>query len=154
MSRPLISFEVEFITRKQSITRLFLGKKATEICGELLFKTLLLTSSASMEKNLRMSKRCGPSRLEDIFESSLYNCRFLVIFAVGGTMIAAAILFLKGTVEIIQGVNGFFRHVDFAGSTVNDDKSVILAFIPAIDNYLFATVLLIFQHGHLRTFRQ
>lgn len=31
--------------------------------------------------------------------------------------------------------------------TSGDDKSVILAFIPAIDDYLFATVLLIFSMG-------
>ena len=85
--------------------------------------------------------------VEEWFESALYNCRFLVMFAVLGTMVAAGVLFLKGSVEIIQGVNGFFRHVDFSGPTVTDDKTVILAFIPAIDNYLFATVLLIFSMG-------
>ena len=87
------------------------------------------------------------SKLEDRFESALYNCRFLVMFAVFGTMAAAAILFLKGTVEIVQGVRGFFEHVSFAANNVADDKTVILAFIPAIDNYLFATVLLIFSMG-------
>jgi len=87
------------------------------------------------------------SRIEEWFESGLFSCRFLVMFAVLGTMVAAGVLFLKGTVEIVQGVNGFFRHVDFMGVTVNDDKTVILAFIPAIDNYLFATVLLIFSMG-------
>jgi uncharacterized membrane protein YqhA len=59
--------------------------------------------------------------------------------------VAAAILFLKGSLEIVQGVNGFFRHIDWSGERLNDDKTVILAFIPAIDNYLFATVLLIFS---------
>jgi uncharacterized protein (TIGR00645 family) len=87
------------------------------------------------------------AKVEELFESSLYSCRFLVIFAVIGTMVAAAILFLKGTVEMLQGVNGFIRHVDISAQTVSDDKTVILAFIPAIDNYLFATVLLIFSMG-------
>lgn len=69
------------------------------------------------------------------------------MFAVFGAMAAAAVLFLKGTVEIVQGVNGFFREVNFSADNVKDDKTVILAFIPAIDNYLFATVLLIFSMG-------
>ena len=77
-----------------------------------------------------------PSKFEDWFESGLYNCRFLVMFAVFGTMAAAAILFLKGSVEMIQGVRGFFLHVDFSPGNMEDDKTVILAFIPAIDNYL------------------
>ncbi len=89
----------------------------------------------------------GPSKFEDLFESALYNCRFLVMFAVFGAMAAAAVLFLKGSVEIIQGVRGFFAHVNFSPGNVEDDKTVILAFIPAIDNYLFATVLLIFSMG-------
>jgi uncharacterized protein (TIGR00645 family) len=87
------------------------------------------------------------NKVEEYFESALYSCRFLVLFAVLGTMIAAGVLFLKGTVEIIQGVTGFFHHIDFTGPIVSDDKTVILAFIPAIDNYLFATVLLIFSMG-------
>ena len=69
------------------------------------------------------------------------------MFAVLGSVIAAGILFLKGTVEIVQGVNNFCHHVDLTGRSVDDDKFVILAFIPAIDNYLFATVLLIFSMG-------
>lgn len=88
-----------------------------------------------------------PSKLEDWFESGLYSCRFLVMFAVFGTMFAAVILFLKGTVEIIQGVRGFFHNVNLSASNMEDDKTVILAFIPAIDNYLFGTVLLIFSMG-------
>lgn len=88
-----------------------------------------------------------PSKFEDWFESGLYNCRFLVMFAVFGTMVAAVVLFLKGSAEMIQGVIGFFRHVQITEPTASDDKTVILAFIPAIDNYLFATVLLIFSMG-------
>jgi uncharacterized membrane protein YqhA len=69
------------------------------------------------------------------------------MLAVFGTMAAAVVLFLKGSVEIIQGVRGFFQYVNFSADNVKDDKTVILAFIPAIDNYLFATVLLIFSMG-------
>ena len=87
------------------------------------------------------------SMLEEVFESALYNCRFLVLFAVIGSLVAAAVLFLKGCIEIIQGVRGFGKILMQFNPTASDDKTVILAFIPAIDNFLFATVLLIFSMG-------
>ncbi len=87
------------------------------------------------------------SRLEEIFESALYNSRFLVLLAVIGSLVASIVLFLKGTAEIVQGVRSFGRLVNQFKPTSADDKDVILAFIPAIDDYLFATVLLIFSMG-------
>ncbi len=85
--------------------------------------------------------------IEEIFESALYNCRFMVLFAVFGSVVASLTLFLRGTIEIIQGVNSFIAILNRFQPTPADDKNVILAFIPAIDNYLFATVLLIFSMG-------
>jgi uncharacterized membrane protein YqhA len=85
--------------------------------------------------------------VEEIFESALYNCRFLVLFAVIGSAVASLTLFLRGTIEIIQGVNSFLDILNHFQPTPADDKNVILAFIPAIDNFLFATVLLIFSMG-------
>jgi uncharacterized protein (TIGR00645 family) len=87
------------------------------------------------------------SLLEEVFESALFSCRFLVIFAVIGSLIAALVLFLKGSLEIVQGVTSFLHIITNFSPTDTDDKTVILAFIPAIDNYLFATVLLIFSMG-------
>jgi len=87
------------------------------------------------------------SLVEEVFESILFNCRFLTLFAVLGSMIAAFVLFLKGSMEIIQGVSGLVHAVTYFTPSAADDKTVILAFIPAIDNYLFATVLLIFSMG-------
>lgn len=87
------------------------------------------------------------SLLEEAFESALYNCRFLVLFAVIGSMVAALVLFLKGCIEIVQGVRGFQKIITQFSPTASDDKTVILSFIPAIDNFLFATVLLIFSMG-------
>jgi uncharacterized membrane protein YqhA len=87
------------------------------------------------------------SLLEEVFESFLYNSRFLVLFAVIGSLAASAILFLKGSVEIVQGAQSFGKLVNQFRPTSADDKDVILAFIPAIDDFLFATVLLIFSMG-------
>jgi len=62
-------------------------------------------------------------------------------------MIAALSLFLKGSIEIGQGVVGLVQSAPSFVPTAVDDKIVILAFIPAVDNYLFAMVLLIFSMG-------
>ena len=84
---------------------------------------------------------------EEYFEGALFSCRFFVLFAVVGSIVASVVLFLKGSLEIIQGVNEFIKIMGNYSPTPNDDKTIILAFIPAIDNYLFAMVLLIFSMG-------
>ena len=90
-------------------------------------------------------------KLEEIFESFLFNCRFLVFFAVFGLLAASFVMFLKGGVEVVQGVNGFFSMAHFAPTSA-DDKNVILSFIPAIDSFLFAAILLIFSMGFYELF--
>lgn len=89
--------------------------------------------------------------LEEIFESFLFNCRFLVFFAVFGLLAASIVMFLKGSVEVVQGLNSFFSTWSLAPAS-GDDKKVILSFIPAIDNFLFATILLIFSMGFYELF--
>jgi len=103
-----------------------------------------MTKHTGNEGELHIKKHAW---YEEYFESALFNCRFLVLFAVLGAMIAAVVLFLKGSLEIVQGIRGFATIVGNFNPTETDDKTVILAFIPAIDNYLFATVLLIFSMG-------
>ncbi len=91
------------------------------------------------------------SLLEETFETFLFNCRFLVLFAVIGSLVASLVMFLKGTLEVIQGIGSFRSLIQFT-ATHDDDKSIILAFIPAIDSYLFATILLIFAMGYYELF--
>lgn len=98
-----------------------------------------------------MDKSKKPGRLEDWFETFLFNCRFFVLFAVFGLLTASFIMFLKGSVEVIQGIASFRPMIQFT-ATHDDDKSIILAFIPAIDSYLFATILLIFSMGFYELF--
>lgn len=98
-----------------------------------------------------MNRPESHSFIEEIFETFLFNCRFLVLFAVIGSLVASLVMFLKGTVEVIQGINSFRPMIQFA-ATHDDDKSIILAFIPAIDSYLFATILLIFAMGYYELF--
>lgn len=85
--------------------------------------------------------------VEEVFESILFSCRFLVLSAVLGILASSIVMFLKGCIEVVQGVQAF--RIGFMGfqPTSLDDKNVILAFIPAVDNYLFATILLIISMG-------
>jgi uncharacterized membrane protein YqhA len=56
-------------------------------------------------------------------------------------------MFFKGCIEVVQGINAF-RTVSISFKPTSlDDKNVILSFIPAVDNYLFATILLIISMG-------
>src|SRR6266849_7184220 len=82
-------------------------------------------------------------KVENTFETVLFNARFLALFAVLGILIASFVMFVKGCIEIVQGVRAFWATLLGMRPTAADDNSVILSFIPAIDNYLFATILLI-----------
>lgn len=86
---------------------------------------------------------------EDHFEWVLFNTRLFVLFAVFGSLAASIVLFIKGSAEIVQGISDYWKVIRHftTTATASDDKTVMLDFIPAIDNYLFATVLLIFSMG-------
>lgn len=87
------------------------------------------------------------SQVEEVFETALFNCRFLVLISVIGIMVASIVMFFKGCIEVVQGVRAFWRISISFQPTPLDDKNVILSFIPAVDNYLFATILLIISMG-------
>jgi uncharacterized membrane protein YqhA len=89
----------------------------------------------------------GRKWVENTFETILFNARFLALFAVLGILIASFVMFVKGCLEIVQGVRAFWATLLGIRPTPVDDNSVILSFIPAIDNYLFATILLIISMG-------
>jgi uncharacterized membrane protein YqhA len=87
------------------------------------------------------------SLVEEIFEGALFNCRFLVLLAVLGSLFAAVMMFLKGAIELIQAANAFLPTLTHFQINHSDDKEVIVSVIPAIDYFLFATVLLMFSMG-------
>ncbi len=84
--------------------------------------------------------------IEEVFETALFGCRFLVLIAVLGILASSIVMFFKGCIEVVQGVAAFWRLMSFQPTSL-DDKNIILAFIPAVDNYLFATILLIISMG-------
>jgi uncharacterized protein (TIGR00645 family) len=108
-----------------------------------IHRNRLLLSSVFVDDLEYMERSC----IEEYFERSLFNCRFMILVAVLGSLVAAAMMLYKGCQEIVQGVNTFYPSMFQFKGTAADDNKIILAFIPAIDNYLFATVLLIFSMG-------
>jgi uncharacterized protein (TIGR00645 family) len=84
--------------------------------------------------------------VEEVFETALFGCRFFVLIPVLGVLASSIVMFFKGCIEVVQGVIAFGRYASFQ-PTALDDKNVILSFIPAVDNYLFATILLIISMG-------
>lgn len=85
--------------------------------------------------------------VEETFETALFSCRFLVLIPVLGILAAGIVMFLKGCIEVVQGVRAFKLTLASFQPNLLDDKNVILSFIPAVDNYLFATILLIIAMG-------
>jgi uncharacterized membrane protein YqhA len=85
--------------------------------------------------------------IEEVFETALFNCRFLALLAVLGSLLAAIMIFLKGIVELGQAATAFIPSMWQFQATHADDKQVLLSVMPGIDYFLFATVLLIFSMG-------
>lgn len=89
----------------------------------------------------------SPAQWEESFARALFSSRFLALFAVLGVLLGAVLLFLKGTLEIIHGTGDLLTTITHTRTTEEEDKALILTVVPAIDNYLFAMVLLIFGMG-------
>jgi hypothetical protein len=71
--------------------------------------------------------------LEEIFETTLFNCRFLALVAVLGSLLAAVMMFLKGWIEIVQAAKAFYPVLLNFAPSPTDDKAVLLSVIPAVD---------------------
>jgi len=64
--------------------------------------------------------------VEEAFETALFGCRFLVLIPVLGVLVASVVMFIKGCVEVVQGVRAFQAAVSFRPTQL-DDKNVILS---------------------------
>ena len=85
------------------------------------------------------------SFLERIFESGLWNVRFVVLLAVIFSSVACVVLFLLGSYEIVHVIYESIFHVTDDMHLVH--SNLLVAFIEAIDLYLIGIVLLIFSFG-------
>jgi uncharacterized membrane protein YqhA len=79
------------------------------------------------------------------FEAILFSTRFVTFLAVLGSMVAAIVLFVISTIQVVDGLVVF---ADIIKSGVNKDLEHLVAiFVSSVDGYLFATVMLIFSMG-------
>ena len=86
-------------------------------------------------------------RLENIFESFLFNSRFITLLAVLGALFASVIMFVKGTMKIVGVAAIFWSQTTGETAESHGADSLVALFVSSVDVYLFATVLLIFSMG-------
>jgi len=84
--------------------------------------------------------------LKKIFEFFLFHSRFITLLAVIGALLASIVMFIKGTVKIASALALFCKKM-IGVYDAADGPEELVAFISAVDIYLFATVLLIFSMG-------
>lgn len=88
--------------------------------------------------------------LEHLFESSLWNSRFVIFLAVMGSLLASFAIFYMATVDVVILVKHMFHYAD---SSLTDEARKILHdstvshIVEVVDGYLLAVVLLIFSLG-------
>lgn len=88
--------------------------------------------------------------LEEIFEGTLWNSRFVILAAVLGSLLAGFAIFYMATVDV---VNLFLHALHYADSSLSDQArkalhdSTVTHIVEVVDGYLLATVMLIFSLG-------
>ena len=86
-------------------------------------------------------------RIVNIFESFLFNSRFVTLFAVLGSLFSSVIMFVKGTMKIAGIAVIFWDQLTGAQDVAHGPDTLVALFVSSVDIYLFATVLLIFSMG-------
>jgi len=93
--------------------------------------------------------------LESVFEGSLWNSRFVVLFAVVASMAAGFAIFFMATVDVVYLVAHIVHYADPglgipARKALHDET--ITHIVEVVDGYLLATVMLIFSLGMYELF--
>lgn len=88
--------------------------------------------------------------IEKLFESILWNSRFVIIAAVVGSLLAGFAIFYMATVDVIS----LFQHAThYADSSLSEEArkalhdSTVSHIVEVVDGYLLAIVMLIFSLG-------
>lgn len=82
-------------------------------------------------------------QIEAWLENRIFNCRFLTLMAVVGSLVGATLCFIKGSIFVAESVKVFVHHCI---KGLNTGK-VIMLLVEALDVYLIGTVMLIFGMG-------
>lgn len=82
-------------------------------------------------------------RVEEFIEKAIFNCRFLTLMAVAGSLAGSMLCFLKGCGFVFESFKEYFRTYFYHQGS----GKVILLLVEAVDVYLMGTVMLIFGMG-------
>ncbi|OAE27948.1 hypothetical protein AXG93_3309s1450 [Marchantia polymorpha subsp. ruderalis] len=82
-------------------------------------------------------------RIEGAIERAIFDCRFLTLFGVVGSLLGSMLCFLQGSMFVLHSFKEFVR------AYLHNIRSsqVILYLVEAVDVYLMGTVMLIFGMG-------
>lgn len=86
--------------------------------------------------------------VEKMFEGSMWNSRFVIIFAVLGSLFAGFAIFYLATVDVVSLVQHSLHYAsldDEARKVLHD--SIVSHIVEVVDGYLLGTVMLIFSLG-------
>jgi uncharacterized membrane protein YqhA len=81
--------------------------------------------------------------IENIFERTLWNVRFIVLLGVLFGALSAIVLFIAGSNEIYHIIVGYLQ----AGPHTLTHEEILIGIIGAVDFYLIGLVLIIFSFG-------
>ncbi|KAL3688283.1 hypothetical protein R1sor_014592 [Riccia sorocarpa] len=87
--------------------------------------------------------RSFSQRMEDHIERAIFDCRFLTLFGVIGSLLGSMLCFLQGSQYVVHSFKEFCR----AYFLNVRSSQVILYLVEAVDVYLMGTVMLIFGMG-------
>jgi uncharacterized membrane protein YqhA len=88
--------------------------------------------------------------IESVFEGSMWNSRFVIIFAVLGSLFAGFAIFYIATVDVVYLVQ---HSLHYAGAELTEEArktlhdSTVSHIVEVVDGYLLGTVMLIFALG-------
>lgn len=85
--------------------------------------------------------------LEKIFESAMWQTRFLVILAVIFGLLGALVLFIIASIDIYSVAKYAFETILAHAHPENFHEDIVSGIIGAVDLYLIAVVMLIFSFG-------
>jgi uncharacterized membrane protein YqhA len=86
--------------------------------------------------------------LENTFETILFNSRLIVLIGVIGALVSAVVMFIKGGMQIVEGISLFITQIShFSPGAAHGPDHLVATLVASVDNFLFATVLIIFSMG-------
>ncbi len=107
----------------------------------------------SLKQETGIKAKKDQSKIERIWESILWNARYVVVLAVFFSVAAAVSLFIIGSYEIYHAIvhlnhlTNNHKEVEGVLIPISSHSDMLLELITAIDLYLIGVVLLIFGFG-------